>query len=129
MNMRPEPRDVLFDCFGLDGHRQHRRKPTRCQRTTVSGFTVTRTSVQRDQKRRRLVQKDLSREFKVGRGRLRSSSDLLPEGKDFEGHIGTTAEEDADGNEDGADEFRHELTVVTWRNVVSPRDRLRTASL
>ena len=41
--------------------------------------------------------------------------DLLPEGEDFEGSIASTAEEDADGE----DEFEHELTVVTWRNVAS----------
>ena len=32
---------------------------------TVSGFTMTRTSAQRDQKRRRVVQKSRSREFRL----------------------------------------------------------------
>ncbi len=38
---------------------------------TVSGFTMTRTSVQRDQERRRVVQKSRSKEFKGGRGHFR----------------------------------------------------------
>ena len=42
--------------------------------------------------------------------------DLLSEGEDFEGRIGPTAEEDTDHGEDGEDELRHELTLVTWRN-------------
>ena len=43
--------------------------------------------------------------------------DLLSEGKNFEGSITSTPEEDADGGQDCEDEFGHELTVVTWRNV------------
>jgi hypothetical protein len=34
-----------------DFQRQKKRKPARCQRTTVSGLTTTRTSAQRDQRR------------------------------------------------------------------------------
>src|SRR5579864_7298668 len=41
---------------------------------TVSGLTMTRTSVQRDQQRRSVVQKRRSREFNLGRGRLRLST-------------------------------------------------------
>jgi hypothetical protein len=33
--------------------------------------------------------------------------DLLSEGEDFEGGIGSTAEEDTDHGEDGEDELRH----------------------
>ena len=39
--------------------------------------------------------------------------DLLSEGKDFEGCVSPTAEEDADDREDGEDELRHELTCNT----------------
>ena len=57
-------------------HRQYNRKPALCQPTTVSGFTMTRTSVQRDQTLRRVVQKNLSRSLNTGRGRflLRTAS-------------------------------------------------------
>ena len=53
--------------------------------------------------------------------------DLLSEGKDFEGRVGSTAEEDTDHGEDGEDELRHELTLATWRNVASPRQPQRSA--
>ena len=43
--------------------------------------------------------------------------DLLSEGEDFEGRIGSAADENADHGEDGEDELRHELTLLTWRNV------------
>jgi hypothetical protein len=42
------------------------------------------------------------------------ASDLLTRGGDFEGRVVWTEEADADH---GEDEFRHELTVVSWRNV------------
>ena len=42
--------------------------------------------------------------------------DLLSEGEDFEGRIGSTAEEDTDHGEDGDDELGYELTLATWRN-------------
>jgi len=59
---------------GRDSQRQYRRKPAWCQATTVSGFTMTRTSVQRGQKWRKVVQTRRSREFNGGRGRLRLST-------------------------------------------------------
>jgi len=46
--------------------------------------------------------------------------DLLSEGKNFEGGVGSTAEEDTDHGEEGEDELRHELTLVAWRNVAAP---------
>jgi hypothetical protein len=46
---------------------------------------------------------------------------LLSEGEDFEGGIGSTAKQDADHGENGEDEFRHRLTLVAWRHVASPR--------
>jgi FAD/FMN-containing dehydrogenase len=44
--------------YGLacDRHLQKSRNPARCQRTTVSGFTMTSTWLQRGQKRRKVVQ-------------------------------------------------------------------------
>jgi hypothetical protein len=39
-------------------------------------------------------------------------SDLLSEGEDFEGGVASTAEEDADGHEDGEVEFRHAPTMA-----------------
>ena len=56
---------------GRDRQRQKRRKPARCQPITVSGFTRTRTSVQRGQHWRRAVQKSRSKDFNFGRGRFR----------------------------------------------------------
>ena len=96
---------------------------------TVSGFTMTRTSRQRDQKTRSVVQNRRSREFKVGRGRFAfENGNLLTESKNFEGRVASTTPENTDHREDGEDEFRHELLFVTWRNVASPRHRQEDAS-
>ena len=46
-------------------------KPARCQPTTVSGFTMRRTSAQRPPTRRSVVQSSRSKEFIFGRGRFR----------------------------------------------------------
>jgi hypothetical protein len=51
--------------------------------------------------------------------------DLLPEGEDFEGRVAATAEEDTGHGEDGEDEFRHELTLVTRCNVARAGQRLK----
>jgi hypothetical protein len=48
--------------------RQYSRKPFRCQRTTVSGWTMTRTSFQPDQVRDRKTQKARSTEVIRGLG-------------------------------------------------------------
>jgi hypothetical protein len=107
-----------------DRQRQYRRKPARCQPMMVSGFTMTRTSLQRDQKPRRDVQKSRSREFNIGPGTFAfEHRDLLSEREDFKSRVGPTAEEDADHGEGGEDEFQHELTLVTQRNVGWPRRR------
>ena len=55
-------------------------------------------------------------------------SNLLPEGEDFQSRVASAAEEDAEHSEDGEDEFCHEITLVTWRNVVSWGLRHRSAS-
>src|SRR6187399_1658721 len=49
-------------------------KPAGCQPMTVSGFTITRRSVHRGQRRRSVVQNNRSKEFSGGRGRLRFST-------------------------------------------------------
>jgi len=73
---------------------------------------MTRTSAQRYQKARRIVQKSRSTEFKVGRWTLTFEyGDLLSEGEDFHGRIGSTPEEDTYRGEKGKDGFEHELTL------------------
>ena len=85
---------------------------------TVSGFTITNTSLQRDQKcgqsrPEKSVQgvQGWPRPFAVERG------DLLSEGEDFEGGVASTAEEDTERGEEGEEEFRHGLTVLSWRRL------------
>ena len=51
--------------------RQYRWKPALCQPTTLSGFTITRTSDHRGHTFRNPVQKKRSRRVSLGRGRLR----------------------------------------------------------
>ena len=48
-----------------DRQRQYSRKPARCQLMAVSGFTITRTPLRRDQKRRNIVQNSQSKEFSM----------------------------------------------------------------
>ena len=60
-------------------------------------------------------------------GRRIEHGDLLSEGEDFEGRVASTAEEDAHHGEDRKNEFRHQLTLVTWRNVARAGQRLQTA--
>ena len=50
------------------------------------------------------------------------SRDLLSERENFEGGVAATAEGHADCNQELGHEFGHELTLLTWRNVV-PSDR------
>src|SRR5579859_6505101 len=81
---------------------------------TVSGLTMTRTSDHRDQKRRRVVQMSRSREFSLGRGRFRlSTATCCLRARTSRAVSRRLAEEDTDHGEDGEDEFRHELTLVT----------------
>lgn len=46
--------------------------------------------------------------------------DPLSEGDDLKARIAPTAKEDADGHEEGKDDFDHESTLLTQRNVASP---------
>ena len=64
----------FFDLRGRDFQRQKRRNPRRCQRTTVSGFTMTSTSVKRDQMRESRSQKARSRLRRCGRLELRCNT-------------------------------------------------------
>jgi hypothetical protein len=76
---------------------------------TVSGWTMTRTPVLRDQKVRSVVQKSRSREFSVGRDRLRlSTATCRRRARTSSAGAAPIAEEDADDREDGEDEFRHD---------------------
>jgi hypothetical protein len=43
----------------------------------------------------------------------------LAKSQDFQGSIGSSAEEGARGGPEGEQELQHELTVVTWRNAMS----------
>ena len=54
--------------------------------------------------------------------------DLLPQGEDLQGSVMPTAKEDSNSGQKSKNEFEHELTLVTWRNVASAAQRLRTAS-
>jgi hypothetical protein len=40
-------------------------------------------------------------------------SDLLPEGEDLKGRVGTAAEKDPDHREDGENALNHGITVIT----------------
>jgi hypothetical protein len=51
-----------------DLHRQNRRKPARCQDTTVSGLTKMSASAQSEYSRRSVVQKSRSARLSLGRG-------------------------------------------------------------
>jgi hypothetical protein len=65
---------------------------------TVSGFTMTRTSVQRDQKAAEgRPEESVQRVQYWPRPFAFEHGDLLSEGEDFEGGIASTAEEDSDG--------------------------------
>jgi hypothetical protein len=66
----------------------------------VSGFTMTRASVQRVQTFRRADQNNRSKAVKGGRGRLRLSTALLSEGEDFESGVTATVKEYEDGRQD-----------------------------
>src|ERR1700741_2088939 len=55
----------------LETSLQYRRKPARCQRTTVSGVTMRRDCFQPDQTRRATTQKTRSKLLRLGRGRRR----------------------------------------------------------
>jgi hypothetical protein len=53
---------------------------------------------------------------------------LLSEGEEFEGGVASTAEEDADRGEEGEEELRHELTLLTWRRRAFARVEFGVAS-
>ncbi len=64
---------AIFDLppHGRDFHLQNRRNPARCQRTTISGFTMTSTSDHRGQTCGKMVQNKRSKQFSAGRVRFR----------------------------------------------------------
>ena len=64
----------ISSCAGVRGRdfqRQNKRKPARCQRTTVSGLTTTGTSAQRDQRWESTTQKARSLLRRRGRAEVR----------------------------------------------------------
>jgi hypothetical protein len=90
---------------GRDRHRQYRRKPARCQPTTVSGFTIAKTLDQLGHRCRKAVQKNRSQRFKAGRGRLRlSTATCCRKSEDFQGNLHATAEENTDSGEQCEDQ-------------------------
>jgi len=129
--IRPRISSLIFGLppRGRDRQRQKRRKQARCQPTTVSGFTRTRTSGQRDQHWRSVVQKSRSQEFSFWpRPFPFQHGDLLAEGKDFEGGIASTAKEDSDGDKEREDDFEHEAPFLTRRKAASPDRHCEIAS-
>jgi hypothetical protein len=67
----------------------------------VSGFTITKTSVQRDQQWRSAVQKTRSKPFNFGRWPFPfENSDLLSKSENLEGGITSIAEEGSDGDKE-----------------------------
>jgi hypothetical protein len=62
-------------------------EPARCQPTTVSGFTMTRTSAQRDQTRQRAIQEDTIGGLDAAPVPLDHRGDLLPKGDVLEQEV------------------------------------------
>jgi hypothetical protein len=76
-----------------------------------------------------MVQKGLSQELNLGRGRFRlSTANLLPERKDFEGRITSTAKEGSDSHKEREEDMEHESFLLTRRNVASPGRHCEIAS-
>jgi hypothetical protein len=91
----------------------------RCQPTTVSGLTITRTSVQRDHSFRSAIQKNRSnRPKRWTRPFPLEDGDLLPKNQDLQGGVLATAEEDANGSQKSKDELEHKPYVVACRNTL-----------
>ena len=103
---------------GRDRQRQYMRKPARCHPTTVSGFTMTRTSDHRGQMRRKSGPEEpvetvegWSRPFSFEDGNLLAKREYLKSG------TGARANEDADCGHKCRNQVQHESTVLTSRNV------------
>jgi hypothetical protein len=98
---RDQPTNLGGDLRSAAGARkrqcQKSRKPARRQLMTISGFTMTRTSAQRGQQRRKTAQKNLSSRFEMGRARLRFSTvTCVSEGEYFKSRITPTAKENSE---------------------------------
>jgi hypothetical protein len=86
--------------FDRERRRQNKRKPARCQATTVSGLTITRTWLHAGQRRRSRIQK--IRSWIRSRGvRLFSPEDtqLLTQSKDLETEVAARAEESGEASQ------------------------------
>jgi hypothetical protein len=99
--------------FGLperarDCHFQKSRNPARCQPTTVSGFTATRTSAHRDQMQCRVIQISRSKRFNRGRGRFRLRRTSCCRKARISRAVSFRAEENSDSSQESEDELEHE---------------------
>jgi hypothetical protein len=76
-----------------------------------------------------VVQNNRSIEFNTWlRSLAFEHGDLLSEGKDFKSSVASASKEDAEYCKQGEDELGHEITLLTWRNVASPRQSLQILS-
>src|SRR5580692_1768213 len=99
---------LLPTCFRtLEIIRQYIRKPVRCQRTTVSGVTMSRECFQSDQTRRATTQKSLSMRLRVGRGCRRFSVKSCWRKARFEKETSSPAKEADQHAEAEPDEGHH----------------------
>src|SRR5262245_1787676 len=86
---------------------------------TVSGLTIKRTSVQRDQRRRRTVQKSRSTLLNTGGTFPLEDSELLSECQDFHGYIVATQGRRLLLPPEGEEEFRHNPFVTRRLHTIS----------
>ena len=99
---------------GRDFQRQYKRKPARCQPTTVSGLTITSASFQRDQVARKTVQNRRSRGHNGGLGRFRfKTATCWRRARTSTAMSMRFLEEDAGSGNQGEDEWKHGLLVLT----------------
>jgi hypothetical protein len=97
-----------------DFQRQYQRNPARCQATTLSGFTMRRTSFQPDHNRRSMIQNSRSDQRSGGRGRFRlSTATCCRRARISSGEINPRPKECADHGGHCQDEIDHGPTVLT----------------
>jgi hypothetical protein len=83
------------------------RKPARCQWITVSGFTNTRMSDQRDHRRRRAIQNQRSAGDPRTAPIVGERGELLPKGDFLQNQSGAAAEGRSESAEEQQDEADH----------------------
>jgi len=93
-----------------------------CQPTTVSGLTISRTSAQRDHRRRRAIPNHRSQAFQGGLGRCRlSTASWLAQSEDLQRGIASCPKENTESTQHSDAELDHEILVVTLRDAGSIR--------